>query len=227
MMNDQLSLPLTPTSMVWHYVYWPRPLPEAAAIGLLRHWSAQHHRSKLVLEARADVRGVRYLVGTQRRSALAVQRAIEQLVPGSLVTAADSGSRVPVTTVRRLKLTSTDWPLEAADRITAERSILSALSAVAEDEELVIQMELGRGHHPTVPEAEQSRGNQSVLSKVLLGIQAEDRPGAKQANIRKLSQHGFATTLGAAAGVGDNRDGWPKGQPERMSQCPSRIRKSS
>ncbi|MFE3229289.1 DUF1254 domain-containing protein, partial [Nocardia sp. NPDC059228] len=32
---------------------------------------------------------------------------------------------------------------------------------------------------------------------------------------------------GAAAGLGDNRDGLPRGGPERMSQCPSRIRKSS
>ncbi|MEU4413914.1 hypothetical protein, partial [Nocardia salmonicida] len=34
-------------------------------------------------------------------------------------------------------------------------------------------------------------------------------------------------SIGAAAGVGDNRDGLPIGRPERMSQCPSRIRKSS
>ncbi|WP_338773028.1 type IV secretory system conjugative DNA transfer family protein [Nocardia vulneris] len=195
MTSDQLPLPLSPTTMVWQYIYWPSPLSESVASGLLRHWAAQEHRPKIVLEARADRRGIRYLIGTQRRYAEAVRRAVEQLVPGSMITHAPQQGRPAVAATRRLGLSTTDWPLEAADRLGAERSILSALSAVTDDEELVIQMVLGRGRLPALPAAERHNSSQSVLSKVLTGLQADERPGATQAVIRKLAQHGFSATV--------------------------------
>ena len=50
-------------SLVWQQFFWPQPLTEATAFGLLRHWAAQTHAPQLILEARADVSGVEYLVG--------------------------------------------------------------------------------------------------------------------------------------------------------------------
>ncbi|MEV0710391.1 type IV secretory system conjugative DNA transfer family protein [Nocardia aurea] len=195
MSSDRQALPLSPTSLVWQYVYWPRPFAEESAVGLLRHWAAQHDRPTVYLEARADSSGIRYLVGTQQRVMKAVARTIEQLVPGSLVTAAEAGTRPVVTAARRLKLTGLDWPLETGDRLMGDRSILSALSAVDGDEHAVLQIELGRSLHPSSPPAEPSSGDQSVLSKVLIGIQPENRPGAAQAATRKHGQHGFSTTV--------------------------------
>ncbi|WP_405182541.1 type IV secretory system conjugative DNA transfer family protein [Nocardia sp. NBC_01377] len=195
MTNEQLPLPLTPTTMQWQYVFWPSPFSEVAASGLLRHWAAQQHRPKVVLEARADQKGIRYLIGTQRRYSETVRRAVEQLVPGSMVTDAAEKGRPAVAATRRLGLSTTDWPLEAADRLSAERSILSALTAVAEAEELVIQIVLGRSRLPSLPAADRHDGSQSVLSKVLVGLQPDDRPGATQAVTRKLGQHGFSATV--------------------------------
>ncbi|MGQ4615206.1 type IV secretory system conjugative DNA transfer family protein [Nocardia sp. R7R-8] len=195
MTNEQLPLPITPTTILWQYVFWPSPLTEAAAAGLLRHWAAQHHRPKVIVEARADQEGIRFLIGTQRRYAETLRHSIEQLVPGSMVTDAPQEGRSPVRASRRLGLSATDWPLEAADRLAAERSILSALTAVAEGEELVIQIVLGHGRQPSLPSTERHDTSQSVLSKVLIGIQTDDRPGATQAATRKLGQHGFSATV--------------------------------
>ncbi|WP_063049953.1 type IV secretory system conjugative DNA transfer family protein [Nocardia arthritidis] len=195
MTNEQLPLPMTPTTVVWQYVFWPSPLSEASVAGLLRHWAAQHHRPKVIVEARADQKGIRYLIGTQRRYAETLRHSIEQLVPGSMVTGAPQEGRLPVRASRRLGLSATDWPLEAADRLAAERSILSALTAVAVGEELVIQLVLGHGRQPSLPSTERHDTSQSVLSKVLIGIQSDDRPGATQAATRKLGQHGFSATV--------------------------------
>ncbi|MEV0436589.1 hypothetical protein, partial [Nocardia sp. NPDC050413] len=54
-----------------------------------------------------------------------------------------------------------------------------------------------------------------------------DRAGLDGAIKALVRAHQLSVAVGAAAGVGDNRDGLPRGKPERMSQCPSRIRKSS
>ncbi|WP_433578544.1 type IV secretory system conjugative DNA transfer family protein [Nocardia brasiliensis] len=195
MTNEQLPLPLSPTSMVWQSVFWPSPLGEAAAAGLLRHWAAQQHRPKVIVETRANQQGLRHLIGTQRRYAETVRHSVEQLVPGSMVTSSPRDSRRSVSATRRLGLSATDWPLEAVDRLAAERSILSALATVAAGEELVIQIVLGRGYQPALPLPDRHDSSQSVLSKVLVGLQSDDRPGATQAAARKLGQHGFSATV--------------------------------
>ena len=41
-------------SLVWQQLFWPQPLTEATAFGLLRHWAAQTHAPQLILEARPD-----------------------------------------------------------------------------------------------------------------------------------------------------------------------------
>ncbi|MBH0779386.1 type IV secretory system conjugative DNA transfer family protein [Nocardia bovistercoris] len=195
MTTDQLPLPLTPTAMVWQSVFWPSPFDETSALGLLRHWAAQDHRPKIILEARADSHGIRYLIGTQRRYAETIRRSVEQLVPGSMVTGSPEDSRPPVGASRRLGLSASDWPLEAVDRLTAGRSILSALTAATDNETLVIQIVLGHGHQPSLPPAERHDSHQSVLSKALIGLQSDDRPGATQAISRKMGQHAFSATV--------------------------------
>lgn len=192
-----------PEAVVWQLVVWPQPLREEVLLGLLRQWATQHDALPLVLEARSDVTGVEYLVGCQARYAAVVKRSIEQLVVGSVVLGHDPAKRRPVQTVRRVRLSSTLRPLEPVSRIASSRAILSALTAVQRGEQLVIQVVLGAGRRPALPPARSARDGQSIVSKLLYGVQIEARPDVRQALIRKLGTHGFATTirLGTQAGT--------------------------
>lgn len=186
--------PTAPDALVWQQLFWPQPFTEHAALGLLRHWSAQAHAPQLILEARADVTGVEYLIGTQRRHASAVRRAIEQLVDGAIVTGVDEQDRARVLTARRLDLTTSVRPLEPIDPVASSRSILHALTAVTRGERLVVQVVLGPRHHPRLVLPKLPKFAQTVYSRVLYGVDPED-PEARKALIRKIGQHGFAAAI--------------------------------
>ncbi|RPA65838.1 type IV secretory system conjugative DNA transfer family protein [Gordonia oryzae] len=194
-------------SMVWQQLFWPQPLPETTAFGLLRHFAARTHAPQLILEARADVTGVEYLIGSQLRHRAAVRRAVEQLVDGAIVTSFDTADREHVTTARRVQLSTSLRQLEPVDAVASHRSILHALTAVGKGEQLTIQIVLGPRHHPQSPPQTLMRDNQPTVSKLIHGVLSENRPDAKQALTHKLGQHAFtaAVRLGAKAGTAERR----------------------
>lgn len=206
-MTDRLDAPLQADSLVWQQLFWPQPLRQASALGLLRHWAAQTHAPQLILEARADASGIEYLIGSQLRHTQTVRRAVEQLVSGAIVTSADPADRQAVTTARRLRLTTPARPLEPTDALASERSILHALTAVQKGENLTLQVVLGSRRPPRLGPVEPKRTTQPTLSKVLHGVLPEQRPDAKQALNRKLGQHGFAAAvrLGVHAATAERR----------------------
>ncbi|MFI9636648.1 type IV secretory system conjugative DNA transfer family protein [Nocardia sp. NPDC051929] len=198
----------TADSLAWQLLFWPSPFRESAATSLLRHWAAQKHAPQLILEAHSTAEGVEYLVGSQLRHAQSVRRAVEQLVSGAVVTPFDADERGEIITARRLKLTTTDWPLEPVDRVASSRSILSALTAVNHGERLVVQVVLGPRRQPMLPPVTGADGgHQSVASRVWNGLLPDKRPNARQAIARKLGQHGFATVIriGVEAGTAERR----------------------
>ncbi|MFF0492854.1 type IV secretory system conjugative DNA transfer family protein [Nocardia sp. NPDC004068] len=186
---------LGPDTLVWQQVHWPHPLREAAALSLLTTWAAQKHAPLLILEARADVTGVEYLIGSRLRHAQAIRRTVEQLVRGSIVTEFESTDRATVSTTRRLRASTTNRPLEPVDAVASHRSILSALTAVGKNERLVIQAVLGPRHEPALPPPAPARDDQTVTSKLLQGILPDRRAEVRQALTRKLGQHGFEVVL--------------------------------
>ena len=194
-MTDRQDLPLNADSLVWQQLFWLHNPTRAAAHGLLRFWAAQRHAPQLILEARANVTGVEYWIGSQLRHAQAVRRAVEQLLPGVIVTNADPTDREQLTVARRLRLTTTARPLEPADPETASRSILHALTTVGKGERLTLQIVLGPRHQPQLAPREPKRNDQTALSKMLHGVLSDSRPDAHQALTRKLGQHGFAATI--------------------------------
>lgn len=179
--------------LTWQEVFWPQPLLEGPALGLLRHWAAQVHAPQLILEARADREGVRYLVGCQRRHAARLAGDIESLVPGTIVTTAP-GTRGDATTTRRLRLVTDRHALTAIDSDAVTRSVLSALAAVRSREQLVLQTVLGPRLAPQRPLHVLPETDQGIASRLLHGVQPE-RGGAKADVIRKLGEHGFAAAL--------------------------------
>ncbi|WP_068182380.1 type IV secretory system conjugative DNA transfer family protein [Mycobacterium sp. UM_CSW] len=206
-MTDQLDVPLTADSLFWQQFFFQQPFQEAKAVGLLRHWAAQDHAPQLILEARSDVTGVEYLVGSQLRHAQQVRRSVEDLVEGSIVTSYEPGDREQISTARRLQLTTTTRPLEPSDPVAAGRSILHALTAVQRGERMVIQIVLGPRYQPLLGPPAPNRADQPVLSKVLHGVLPEQRPDSRQALAHKLGQHGFraALRIGVDAATADRR----------------------
>jgi Type IV secretion-system coupling protein DNA-binding domain len=194
-------------SLVWQQLFWPQPFTEATAVGLLRHWAAQTHAPQLILEARADVTGVEYLIGSQLRHAAAVRRAVEQLVDGAIVTSFETDDREHVATARRIHLSTNARQLEPVDAVASQRSILHALTAVRKNERLTIQVVLGPRQHPKAVPAEPKRDNQLIVSKLLHGVLTDTRPGARQALAHKLGQHAFAAAvrLGVQAPTAERR----------------------
>lgn len=198
---------LSAGSLIWQQVFWPQPLTEKAALGLVRHFAAQAHAPQLILEARADVTGIEYLIGSQVRHASAVRRAIEQLVDGSIVTGTDSADRHRITTARRVQLSTSARELSPSDPVASARSVLHALTAVGKGERLTLQIVLGPRQHPKTAPAEPKRDNQLVVSKLLHGVISDTRPGARQAQAQKLGQHAFtaAVRLGVQAATAQRR----------------------
>lgn len=194
-------------SLVWQQLFWPQPLSEAIAFGLLRHWAAQIHAPQLILEARADITGVEYLIGSQLRHKAAVRRAVERLADGAIVTSFEADDRHDVATARRIQLSTNARQLEPADAVASSRSILHALTAVGKGERLTIQIVLGPRRHPKGAPAEPTRDNQQVISKLLHGVLTDTRPGARQALAHKLGQHAFtaAVRLGVQAPTAERR----------------------
>jgi hypothetical protein len=206
-MADSRDATVSAGSLVWQRLFWPQPLSEATAFGLLRHFAAQTHAPQLILEARADVTGVEYLIGSQLRHAATVRRAVEQLVGGAIVTSFDAADRDHVTTARRIQLSTTTRQLEPTDAVASQRSILHALTAVGKGERLTIQLVLGPRQHPKAPPPDPKRDNQLVFSKLLHGVLTDTRPGARQALAHKLGQHAFtaAVRLGVQAPTAERR----------------------
>src|ERR1700758_3003653 len=117
LMTESRDATMSAGSLVWQQLFWPQPLSEATAFGLLRHWAAETHARQLILEARADVTGVEYLIGSQLRHAAAVRRAVEQLVDGAIVTSFETDDRADIATARRIHLSTNARQLEPADAV--------------------------------------------------------------------------------------------------------------
>ncbi|MGV9680681.1 type IV secretory system conjugative DNA transfer family protein [Nocardia sp. NPDC003482] len=194
MENEQLPLPLEPETFVWQRVWFPRPFRETTAFGLIRYWASQDHAPHIILEARASVDGVAYLVGSQLKNAERVSQAIETLVQGSVVTHFLDG-RDPVVTARRVQASTSGRTLEPDDAVSSAKAILHAMTAVSRGEQLVIQLALGPRRRPQLPPSIPQQENQTVVSKVLDGIKPAPDADAKQALARKRGQHGFDATL--------------------------------
>lgn len=180
--------------LVWQRIYWPQPLDDARAIGLLRSWAAQIHAPLIILEARADRTGVQYFVGAQRRHAAAVRRDVEQLVPDALVVDAEE-NRLPAASAGRVAFSPGAQPLQAADADGSTRAILAALTAVQGRERLVVQVVLGPRIAPRLTPKDQPQLDQGLASILVRGVQTEQRAGVRRSVELKRAESGFAAVV--------------------------------
>ncbi|UGQ56892.1 hypothetical protein LSF60_16435 [Rhodococcus pyridinivorans] len=192
--------------LVWQEIIWPPVLTEETALGLLRRLATDRLTPPIALEARADHRGVRYLAGTPEAYHAILRRHIEQLVPGALVIDPED-PRTAVQTVRRIRLTDRDRAVRPADVAATTRAVLSALSGVRPNEQLVIQAIFGPRKFPQAVPTTQLTAHQTWTEKLRYGVLTERDADRRAAIKAKRGQHGFALTirLGAVAVTADRR----------------------
>ncbi|ATQ27336.1 hypothetical protein CS378_00450 [Rhodococcus ruber] len=197
---------MTSDQVVWQEIIWPPLLTEELAFGLLRRLAADRAAPSIVLEARADHHGVRYLAGVPESHHAVLRRHIEQLVPGALVIDWES-PRAAVQTVRRIRLTDRERAVQPADATATTRAVLSALTGVRVGEQLVIQAVLGPRKFPQAVPTTQLAARQTWTDKLRFGLRTEHDADRRAAIKAKRGTHGFALTfrLGAAAVTADRR----------------------
>lgn len=182
----------------WRQVHFRRPLDADRVTSLLRQWSTDRRSGRLVLETRSDRSGVRYLLGGRHPATIAALRLLPQLLPGSTLTESVSGvsGREPVQTAMSLSASTRHRGLRSDDAVLIVRAVLTALTQVRDDEELVLQLILGPRR---VPLAIPTNSPSSVTAHwwdIAWGGNGGTIDSEKRAALRsKVADHGFACVL--------------------------------
>ena len=130
--------------LVWHQLRFAVPLAQDAAVGLVEHILADGSLGRVVLELRAAAGQATWALGSHAGERLA--RVVRELVPGCRVSRGVSRRAVDQAVVVSARPVGT--PLAAERLATVVRAILAALATTAKDEELVVQLQLGRRFSP-------------------------------------------------------------------------------
>ena len=132
--------------LVWHQLRFALPLATETAVGLVERILADGSLGRVVLELRASGGQAVWAVGSRAGERLA--RVARELVPGCRVSRGFSRRAVDQAVVVSARPVGA---LLATERLVAVvRAVLAALAVTAEDEELVVQLQLGRRFAPQV-----------------------------------------------------------------------------
>lgn len=193
-----------PTSphLLFSALHLARPLDIADVRSFLDRLAADRVAPRVVLEARADADGVRYLLGCRTTELHAVRRVLTDFLPGSSLLAVDQQDvRPAVGRAVRLRANPRSMPLAVDAAELTTRALLSALSAVSRVQEAaVVQLILGPRHAPRLLPAEVTAPDLSLFDALTVG----SRPATRDARARlqeRLAHNRFAATirLGAAS----------------------------
>lgn len=135
----------------WRQLYLALPLGAETATQVTERLVVDAHLGHLVLEARATGGRVRYLLGAVADRGL--DDIICQLAPGSRTTT-PTESRGPVKVALRLGVRRASLPLSSERLEAVARAVLAAMAATGGDEELVIQVHIGRRYQPALATGE-------------------------------------------------------------------------
>ena len=130
--------------LVWHQLRFALPLAQDAAVGLVERLLADGSLGRVVLELRASGGQAIWAVGSSAGERLV--SVVRELVPGCRVSRGFSRRAVDQAVVVSARPVGAGL---AAERLSAVvRAVLAALAVTAKDEELVVQLQLGRRFAP-------------------------------------------------------------------------------
>ena len=132
--------------LVWYQLRFALPLGQDTAVGLVERILADGSLGRVVLELRASGGQAVWAVGSSAGERLV--SVVRELVPGCRVNAGFSRRAVSQAVVVSARPVGAGL---ATERLTTVvRAVLAALASTAEDEELVVQLQLGRRFAPQV-----------------------------------------------------------------------------
>lgn len=130
--------------LVWHQLRFALPLAQDAAVGLVERLLADGSLGRVVLELRASGGQATWAVGSSAGERLV--SLVRELVPGCRVSRGFSRRAVDQAVVVSARPVGVGL---AAERLSAVvRAVLAALAVTAKDEELVVQLQVGRRFSP-------------------------------------------------------------------------------
>ena len=132
--------------LVWHQLRFALPLAQDAAVGLVERILADGSLGRVVLELRASAGQATWAVGSHAGERLV--SVMRELVPGCRVSRGFSRRAVDQAVVVSARPLGT--PLATERLVAVVRAVLAALATTAKDEELVVQLQLGRRFSPQV-----------------------------------------------------------------------------
>ena len=132
--------------LVWHQLRFALPLAQDAAVGLVERLLADGSLGRVVLELRASSGQAVWAVGSSAGERLV--SVVRELVPGCRVSRGVSRRAVSQAVVVSARPLGT--PLATERLVAVVRAVLAALATTAKDEELVVQLQLGRRFSPQV-----------------------------------------------------------------------------
>lgn len=148
--------------LVWHQLRFALPLAQDAAVGLVERLLADGSLGRVVLELRASGGQATWAVGSQAGERLV--SVVRELVPGCRVSRGFSRRAVDQAVVVSARPVGAGL---ATERLTTVvRAILAALATTAKDEELVVQLQLGRRFAPQVLGRVEPQGWMELLGLV-------------------------------------------------------------
>ena len=132
--------------LVWHQLRFALPLAQDAAVGLVERILADASLGRVVLELRACAGQATWAVGSQAGERLV--SVVRELVPGCRVSRGVSRRAVSQAVVVSARPIGAGLATERLSAVV--RAVLAALAVTAKDEELVVQLQLGRRFSPQV-----------------------------------------------------------------------------
>ena len=130
--------------LVWHQLRFALPLATDTAVGLVERILADGSLGRVVLELRASSGQATWALGSHAGERLV--SVVRELVPGCRVSRGFSRRAVSQAVVVSARPVGT--PLATERLASVVRAVLAALASTAEDEELVVQLRVGRRFSP-------------------------------------------------------------------------------
>ena len=130
--------------LVWHQLRFALPLAQDAAVGLVERILADSSLGRVVLELRATGGQATWALGSSAGERLV--SVVRELVPGCRVSRGFSRRAVDQAVVVSARPIGAGLAMERLASVV--RAVLAALASTAKDEELVVQLQLGRRFSP-------------------------------------------------------------------------------
>lgn len=186
-------------SLVWREVSWPRPFEPDVALDLLARISADRNMGTVIFEARADAKGVRYLVGCADVQTSAMAQLMTSHVDGVRLSA--KTHRPKVGSAARVRVSHHCLALSTDRVMAAVRSVLAGLAAAGTGRgELVLQIILGPRVAPAML-SDRLNDPRATWLDLILGTVRPASAETKASMRARAGCHGFRAIirLGATA----------------------------